>query len=627
MKTINVFILAAGYGERLRPITDHIPKPLLPVLGKPVLEIILERISNLPLNKIGINLHYHKKAIGDLVAQSGLTDKIELFPEESILGTGGALKNAYALLREGIFLVHNADILSDIDLESIIEAHLSSENLATLAVHDYPEFNNLAFDERGLLLGAGKKNIFQSQVAKWLAFTGIAVYSPDFLSFIPQGASGVVNAWLNAISKGNKIGICNVTGCHWSDIGTPRSYARAVINKLREEGETLHIHPTVDTCDRAELGGYVAIERGNMLSKGMFLRNCIVLPGSLIEGEAGFFENCIICPGFTINVDESDLLGPSEIPGALLIGTGGSDRKYFRIKRERESDVFMQCTVQDPDFQRHIEYTNFFREHDVPVPELIEADFVKKTALFEDLGDLSLYSWLKCKRSTADVERMYKLVLDMLISVHTVAYLHVKTCPLLHKRTFDYEHLKWETSYFVENFVEGLMNISTDNLPTLHDEFHRLALLVDSFPKTIVHRDFQSQNIMIKKGYIPRLLDYQGARIGPPAYDVASILWDPYYRLDDALRENLIDYYISRIETTPPSPNFHDTLLPCRLQRHMQALGAYGFLSLKKGKCYFLKHVPEGLRLLREDASLSRETYPVLYGLVMKLSGTRLPMI
>jgi aminoglycoside/choline kinase family phosphotransferase len=186
---------------------------------------------------------------------------------------------------------------------------------------------------------------------------------------------------------------------------------------------------------------------------------------------------------------------------------------------------------------------------------------------------------------------------------------------------------------------------------------------VDSFPKTIIHRDFQSQNIMIKKGCIPRLLDYQGARIGPPAYDLVSILWDPYYRLEDDIRAELLDYYIRKTKksytdqkcsaTNPPlpprlrvvptfnkggqrgffikgeqakfSPNefnetdFRETLLPCRFQRHMQALGAYGFLSSIKGKKYFLKYVPEGLRLLQEDAFLSKDRYPILYNLIKKL--------
>ena len=640
MKKLNVFILAAGHGERLKPITDHIPKPLIPIVGKPVLQIVLERVSTLPFNKIGINLHHRRAAIENWVAQSEFGNTIELFPEESILGTGGAMKHAEAFLQDGIFLVHNADILSDIDLVKLIEAHLSSGNLVTLAVHDCPQFNTVAVDEKGSLLGVGKKNIVPSQSARWLAFTGIAVYSSDFLTFFHHGASSVVDAWLKALSAGHKINTFDVTGCYWSDIGRPASYAKAVIDKLRDDGETIYIAPSVDGCEHVVLDGYVVIEHNNLLDQGIALKNAIVLPESHVIGDSNY-TNCVLGPGFKIDITGSDMFGSSDITGAPLIGTGGSDRKYYRIAKDDTSAVLMQCIPEDPDFQRHIEYTKFYKKHSVPVPELINVDFERMSALFEDLGDLSLYSWLKCKRGIEQVEHMYKQVLDVLISIHSGTYQHSAECPMLHKRHFDYEHLRWETSYFVESFVEGCMSMRIDNLSALHDEFHRLALLVDSFPKTIIHRDFQSQNIMVTKGTIPRLLDYQGARIGPPAYDVVSMLWDPYYRLDDAMREKLLDYYISQMEVNPPFPpfqkggkkegfqkgdkeegflkEFRDTLLPCLLQRHMQALGAYGFLSLKKGKRYFLKYVPEGVRLLKEDAELASKTYPVLYGLVMRL--------
>jgi aminoglycoside/choline kinase family phosphotransferase len=116
-----------------------------------------------------------------------------------------------------------------------------------------------------------------------------------------------------------------------------------------------------------------------------------------------------------------------------------------------------------------------------------------------------------------------------------------------------------------------------------------------------------------------RIIDYQGARMGPSAYDVASLLWDPYHRLEDRMRERLTDYYISKIEDKFDVDYFRETLAVCRLQRHMQALGAYGYLSFVKGKRYFLKYVPEGLRLLKEDVELFRNEYPALYELVTML--------
>jgi NDP-sugar pyrophosphorylase family protein len=619
-KTLNVFILAAGLGERLRPITDYIPKPLLPILGKPVLQSILEKVSTLPVNKVGINLHYKKEIIEDWIKQSAFYEKITLFPEEIALDTGGALKNAEAFLNSSIFLVHNSDILSDIDLTKLLETHLSSKNLATLAVHDFPEFNDLAIDEKGFLKKVGRTHGLQSEGIKCLAFTGIAVYSPEFLKFIPQGPSSVVDAWLKAISAGYEIGTLDVSGCYWSDIGTPSAYSSTVINALKAEGEMIYIHPSVEGCKYIDLDGYVVIEKESILEKGISLRNCIMLPGSYAERNS-YLENCIIGPGFKIGLKEAKMLGEKD--DALLIGTGGSDRKYYRIKKGRKSAVLMQCINSDPNFERQIEYSRFFLKHSVPVPELIKVKLDKKRAIFEDLGDISLYSWLRCPREQEEIEEIYKKVIDVLILIHTVATEHVAKCPLLQKTVFDYNHLRWETEYFIKRFVMGIRNIKIKNLSVLNEEFHRLALKVDSFPKTVIHRDFQSQNIIITKRLTPRIIDYQGARMGPPAYDVVSILWDPYYRLKDDLRERLLNYYISEMRNKKggkfSEKDFRDSLLPCRLQRHMQALGAYGFLSTIKGKDYFLKYVPEGLRLLKEDILLSKNEYPKLYEFIMGL--------
>ena len=178
----SVFILAAGLGERLRPITNHIPKPLLPVLGKPVLESVLEKVSALPVAGIGVNLHYKKELIEQWIKQSAFSDKVTLFPEDPVLGTGGALKNAEGFLRDSAFLVHNADILSDIDLEKLIAFHKASGNLATLAVHNFPEFNNLVIDENGYLIEIGAMcSLCRAPGSRLLAFTGIAVYAPSFL--------------------------------------------------------------------------------------------------------------------------------------------------------------------------------------------------------------------------------------------------------------------------------------------------------------------------------------------------------------------------------------------------------------------------------------------------------------
>ncbi len=188
------FIPAAGLGERLRPITDHLPKPLLPLLGKPILQKVLERVDLLLPDRIGINLHYRGDDIRQWSADSVFAHRITFFPESPILGTGGALKNAASFLQEGTFLVHNADIFSDVDLTALIERHRTEGNLVTLAMHDHASFNNVLIDENGSFFGLHRIGTDIQPGTRLMAFTGIALYEPAFLAFLSEGISHVTDA-------------------------------------------------------------------------------------------------------------------------------------------------------------------------------------------------------------------------------------------------------------------------------------------------------------------------------------------------------------------------------------------------------------------------------------------------
>jgi NDP-sugar pyrophosphorylase family protein/aminoglycoside/choline kinase family phosphotransferase len=647
MKDINVFIPAAGFGERLGPISGQIPKPLLPVMGRAVLDMVLDKISSLPVGRIGINAHYRWESLRDHTAASAYSAKIEIFHEKHILGTGGALRNAAPLLEQSVFLVHNADIISRIDLMALLQEHLASGNIATLAVHDYPEINNVWIDPNGRVRHVRKQLPDSGKGLRPVTYTGVAAYSPGFLRFLKEGKSNVVDAWMHAASCGSAVGTLDVSGVYWSDIGTPDAYSSAVFHFLKEEGEMVYVHPSVE-CDRINVGGLTVVEDGSVFEGSAFLRNCIILPGSRVRhGEN--IENAIAGPGFRVPIVEplatppetsSSLIsgvmtGPPEKIRFTLIGTGGSERKYYRMRDHKRTAVLMECPGTDPDYRRHIVYARFFSKYLLPVAELLAEETGAGTehisserrhphAIFEDLGDISLYSWTRCIRDPGRVENLYKKTLDILITLHTVVTNKARECPAPNFRVFDYDHLRWETAYFIENFVLGIKGIALEGGSFPQEEFDRLARKVDSVPKVVIHRDFQSQNIMVTEGDVPRLIDFQGARIGPPAYDLVSLLWDPYVRLDEPMRERLIDYYLDKMKhyygDLFDEAACRTSILPCRLQRHMQALGAYGFLAEEKGKKHFLKHVPLALSYLREETESSRIEYPALNLLVRKLT-------
>ncbi len=629
MEPITAFIPAAGLGERLRPITDHIPKPLLPILGTPVIETVLHRISRLAPTAIAVNMHHRWEQIQTWAASSAYARLISLFHEEPILGTGGAIKNASSCLKESTFIVHNSDIVSDIDLSSLVESHLRSGNIATLAVHDNDKFNNVWIDRAGNLSYVAKQNSAADSTLCKIAFMGIAVYSSAFLDFLPSGSSSVIDAWLAAIRSGQTIGTLDFSGSSWTDIGTPHAYAFAVFDTLKRQGRIVYAHAST-TCGNAELQGYIVVEQGSSINDNAFVSNSILLPGARVASGSRI-ELSILGARFHVSIDTAclpertqalsiPLLEKFGSPGgranSVCIGTGGSDRTFFRIPRGETTFVLMTCKDSDKDYERHLALSRFFRRHGVPVPELLGEDIPMKHALFEDLGDLSLYAWLACRRTTDHILNVYRKVLDILLMLHTSVTDHADDCMLLRERTFDWEHLRWESNYFMDNYIGNIMQIHTIDQKLLDDEFDRLARTVDAFDKVILHRDFQSQNIMIVRGNKPRIIDFQGARMGPAAYDVASLLWDPYSCLHDVVRDMLLSHYINRrkeIRTDFDELAFRETILPCRLQRHMQALGAYGYLSHVKGKNHFLRHIPQALAYLKQESAEAQSSYPALH--------------
>lgn len=640
---INVFILAAGFGTRLRPISYHLPKPLFPILGKPILQYVLEKVSHPPFDKIGVNVHFKRQMIEDWILSSKYAERIKLFQEETILGTGGALENAESFLKNGHFLVHNADILSNIDLNALIKFHLSSGNIATLTVHDCEKFNQLCIDRNGYLKGL-KTATKEMEYDKMLAFTGIAAYSPQFLRFLTKGYSSVVTAWLKAIKEGYPIKTMDVSGSKWSDIGTLEAYTESVSEKLEENGERIFIHPSVRIEGNIEVIGKVSVEKDCVLKENVQLKNCILFPETKLPPHTKVFD-CIKGDLFQIPLkiiaDKTYYLKHfkahktiikllakifnhvSYKTKLLLIGSGGSDRQYFRITNQEKTVVLMICSQKDSDFNRHIQLTEYFEVSDIPVPSIKAVDYEGKMAIFDDLGDLTLYDKMKFTHDDNEIEKIYRAVINILVQIHSVTQESRLKFPNFNERIFDYEHAKWESSYFFERFVKGFCSMPNNMDDQLEKEFHELAIMMTGFRKTMIHRDFQSQNIMVNSNNISGIVDFQGARLGPPAYDIASLLWDPYVRLKETLKENLIDYYLIRMKEINghgfDKNEFIESLMPSRLQRHMQALGAYSFLSIIKGKKYFLKYIPRAFSLLREEVELCQNTYPALLKMLMNL--------
>ena len=193
-------IFAAGLGTRLKPLTDHMPKALVPVAGKPMLEHVIGKLKSAGFDEIVINVHHFAHQIIDfLKAKDNFGIRIWISDEsEELLDTGGGIKKAAPYFDEP-FLVHNADILSNIDLKAMYNYHLTSSNDATLLVSPRKTVRNLLFDEGNRLQGWVNKDTLQTkpegfvyhpEVQKEYAFGGIHVISPTLFKYMGDGWTG-----------------------------------------------------------------------------------------------------------------------------------------------------------------------------------------------------------------------------------------------------------------------------------------------------------------------------------------------------------------------------------------------------------------------------------------------------
>ncbi|MGA2889345.1 MAG: nucleotidyltransferase family protein [Terracidiphilus sp.] len=238
---MKAMILAAGLGTRLRPLTDDRPKALVAVAGRTLLEIALCRLRDFGVHEVIINTHHYAEMIHNyLQANDNFGMRIEVSREEVLLDTGGGLKNAawFFLDSNGSiqepFILHNVDIISTIDLRSMVRFHTEQNALATLAVQDRETSRYLLFDGQAQLCGrqAGRDGnaelVRPASEVHALAFSGIHVISPhSFAKVAEQGVFSIITSYLNLAAKGEKIAAFRADEYYWRDLGRPENILEA----------------------------------------------------------------------------------------------------------------------------------------------------------------------------------------------------------------------------------------------------------------------------------------------------------------------------------------------------------------------------------------------------------------
>ncbi len=276
-------ILAAGLGTRLRPLTELLPKPMMPVVGVPNIVRVIEQLKRHGIVEVAINLFHHgeviERALGD-GSQHGVS--ITYLREHSLLGTGGGIKNALSVLGERTFVVINGDILFAPDLTRALAAHRRTGALATLVVRSDPEAER--YGAIGLDHGRQIRRLVwegdRSATINTYMFTGVHILEPEIGEFLPDEGCIVRRTYIPLLQRDERLFGCPDGGL-FRDIGTPAQFLQTNLDLV---------------LGRESLRGYDAPDEGLYVGRDVIVgRGCVLHPGAIIGDGAQLAPGIQVC--------------------------------------------------------------------------------------------------------------------------------------------------------------------------------------------------------------------------------------------------------------------------------------------------------------------------------------------
>lgn len=584
---MKALILAAGRGTRLLPHTARRPKPLFTLAGTPLLEVTIERLIHAGCEQIVVNTHHLHGQVEAFIHQKQWPIRVETRHEPILLDTGGAIKNVRDIMGHHPFWVINSDIITNLDLTKVWDFHIKGHWPATLVLHDYPRFNGVQVNDEGFITGfpgtqspppmpgihrtlnkgiqdtsADMENPGTSH-RNPMAFTGIQILSPAIFDHMPNlNIFSSIDLYKTLSHQGNKVKAFVANNFYWQDMGTPDTYIDA---GLRELFMTAQRPNTTQETPNAV---------AHTSPDGKLRREMAIKP---LAGD-------------------------------------GSDRKWYRLAHGDISFVVADHGIdplpmeQLPPSSREIDSFIHIGTHlnccRLPVPKILGYDLCSGLVILEDLGDTHLQQVIldiqSQKHDPQKILTWYKTACDLVMNFSIQGqrgFDSAWTC-----QTPDYSReliLEKECRYFVDAFLKGYLNFEIefdDLLPPF--EFIADQCLTHAFTG-LMHRDMQSRNLMVNRGHL-KIIDFQSARTGPLQYDLASLLIDPYVKLDATMKDTLLDHCAKAINhrTGFNENTFKSGYYYCALTRNFQILGAFSHLSRNRGKTWFEPFIRPALETL-----------------------------
>lgn len=290
---VTAFVLGAGLGTRLRPLTNHLPKPLVPVFNKPLITFAFDHLLSAGVRNFVVNTHHcpeaYSRALGEKEGRAEYRGAPVVFRNEPVLlETGGGIRNVADLLGDAPFLVYNGDVLADFPLEPLLERHAKSGNIATLVLRTNGTDRRIQFDKasgcvtdmRGLIGGRSEPSFL---------FTGASVFSPEIHRWIePGNVVSIIPVLVDLMRRGACVGGVVEDRGVWFDIGNPEAYLEVhrqirghefsylPADWIRPAGESVKIG------DNVRIRGFHAIGSGAEIGSGADLENVVVWPGERV---------------------------------------------------------------------------------------------------------------------------------------------------------------------------------------------------------------------------------------------------------------------------------------------------------------------------------------------------------
>src|SRR5215210_1473622 len=332
---MKAMVLAAGKGTRLFPHTGEIPKPMAPVVGKPIIQHIFELLARTGVDEVYVNVHYLADAIldtyGSATSVNGM--RVRITREDRLMGTAGSVRRMAEHFWE-TFVVIMGDALTDVDVREVVSFHKERGALATLAlmrVADTSQYGVVELDSEQNITGFQEKPDPGEAVSD-LANTGIYVLEPEVLDYIPTGTSFdfAEDVFPRLLEAGEKLAAYE-GNFYWSDIGTLKAYRAAqhdaLSGKVRlkmpgeRRSEGLWVDRGVRLHSTVALEGRIVLKQGSVIGPGVTLvgdttvgSGCLVHPRATIKrsilfpgasiGDGAYLEGCIVGHGYAVQAGE-----------------------------------------------------------------------------------------------------------------------------------------------------------------------------------------------------------------------------------------------------------------------------------------------------------------------------------